>query len=276
MLLASLVSPACQPLGGGHTHGVSHQPFCGDPARARLAGSPLVGGRVSAWMPLERRLLCLATLGGAGHQLGAGQEACGLWLPHKHWARCLLGWVAGEPGWGPSQASLSQQPCGLRCLHFLTPQLRHCARARLCCVWIRLPTWAQPSCLPAGAPAHAFSVTGLPLFPTADFSHSAAQDMFGAAHAPVRGLRIADTAVGWGSAPPAPGPRTSGRLAAVAGPGTEHSVLDAVLRGAGRALGSPCCPEPCPRDLSGLWGGALPPRPQGPGRSVGQGFLPHE
>lgn len=43
-----------------------------------------------------------------------------------------LGVSAWVGGWGarsgdPSQASLSQQPCGLRCLHFLTPQLRHCA-----------------------------------------------------------------------------------------------------------------------------------------------------
>lgn len=121
-----------------------------------------------------------------------------------------LGVSAWVGGWGarsgdPFQASLSRQPCGLRCLHFLTPQLRHCASdvapttLMLC---VDQTSHVGPALLPACWCACARVLcNGVALFPTADFSHSAAQDVFGAAHAPVRGLRIADTAVGWGSAP---------------------------------------------------------------------------
>ena len=51
----------------------------------------------------ERRLLCLwQPWEVLVTSWGAGQEACGLWLPHKHWARCVClgGWL-GSQEWEP-------------------------------------------------------------------------------------------------------------------------------------------------------------------------------
>ena len=76
-LLANLASPALGP----HSWHVSHRPFCGDPARARLVREALSiltcvcsdageGGGCSE---------SVATLGDAGHQLGG--QAGGPWAP---------------------------------------------------------------------------------------------------------------------------------------------------------------------------------------------------
>lgn len=121
-----------------------------------------------------------------------------------------LGVSARVSGWGarsgdPSPASPNQQPCGPWCLHFLTPSLVTAPamglqrRCRCCVCRSDFPHGPSPLArLPARL--HMPSVTGVPCSPP-QTSHSAAQDMFGAAHAPVRDLRITNAAVPWGLAP---------------------------------------------------------------------------
>lgn len=77
------------------------------------------------------------------------------------------------------------------------------------------------------------------------------------------GVSGSQTLLSRGAWPPAHESRRSGCLATGAGLGTEHSVPDAALRRAVRALGSPCCPEPCPRGPQRALGRRAPSRASG-------------